>query len=108
MYSSCSAGDAPEARTPSCRASQGWGLAAICSPAGAGPVVERGRQLGGHRGSAGGCALRAGEVVPQVGQGEPLEAAVKHAGDGPGAVHRRGGDPVDEGIDVVAGELGGA
>ena len=93
MYSSCSAGDAPEARTPSCRASQGWGLAAASSAATAGaPEGVR-------------CA---GEVVPQVGQGEPLEAAVKHAGDGPGAVHRRGGDPVDEGIDVVAGELGGA
>ena len=33
---------------------------------------------------------------------------MQHAGDGPGAVHRRGSDPVDEGIDVVAGELGGA
>jgi hypothetical protein len=46
--------------------------------------------------------------VPQVGQGEPLEAAMQHAGDGSGAVHRRGGDPVDEGVDVEADQLGRA
>jgi hypothetical protein len=46
--------------------------------------------------------------VPQAGQGEPLETAVQHAGDGFGTIHRRGGDPVDEGIDVVPGELGRA
>jgi hypothetical protein len=46
--------------------------------------------------------------VPQVGQGEALHAVVQDAGDGPGAVHRGGGDLVDEGAEVVAGELGGA
>ena len=75
---------------------------------GAGPVIQGGGELAGDRGGTGGCALRPGGVVSQVGQGEPLESAVQHAGDGPGAVHRRGGDPVDEGVDVVAGELGGA
>jgi hypothetical protein len=46
--------------------------------------------------------------VPQVGQGELLQAVVEDAGDGPGLIHRRGGDLVDQGADVVPGELGGA
>jgi hypothetical protein len=33
---------------------------------------------------------------------------MQDAGDGPGLVHRRGGDLADQGIDVVADELGGA
>jgi hypothetical protein len=37
-----------------------------------------------------------------------VEAAVQDGGDGPGAVQRRGGDLVDDGADVVPGELGGA
>ena len=74
----------------------------------AGPVIESGGELAGERRGGGGCALRPGDVMAKVGQGETLESAVQDAGDGPGAVHRRGGDPVDEGADVVAGELGGA
>src|SRR5207248_48564 len=73
---------------------------------GAGPVVEGGGELAGKRRGAGGCVLRPRDVVPQVGQGELLEAVVEDAGDGPGPVHRRGGDAVDEAVDVVAGELG--
>ena len=38
-------------------------------------------------------------------QGNALQATVQDAGDGPGAVHRRGGDLVDQGADVVPGEL---
>jgi hypothetical protein len=47
-------------------------------------------------------------VVAEAGQLQLLEAAVQDAGDGPGAVQRRGGDLVDDGADVVPGELGGA
>jgi len=46
--------------------------------------------------------------VAQVGQLETLKATVQDAGDGPGPAHRRGCDLVDDGIDVVTGELGGA
>jgi hypothetical protein len=46
--------------------------------------------------------------VPQVRKGELLQAVVQDAGDGPGPVHRRGGDPADQGADVVSGELRGA
>ena len=42
-----------------------------------------------------------------VGQLEPLEAAVQDAGDGPGTVQWRDGDLVDDGAEVVSGELGG-
>jgi hypothetical protein len=34
---------------------------------------------------------------------QALEAAVKDAGDRPGAVHRGGGDPLDDLADVVTG-----
>src|SRR6185437_2256628 len=44
------------------------------------------------RGSVGRCALRPRDVTTQIGQAEPLEAAMQHAGDGPGAVHRCVGD----------------
>ena len=108
VYSSRSAGDAPGARTPSWRASQGSGLAARRSPRARARSSSAGGELVGDRRGAGGCALRPGHVVPQVGQGEPLQAVVQDAGDGPGPVHRRGGDLVDEGADVVPGELGGA
>jgi hypothetical protein len=47
-------------------------------------------------------------VVAEVGQLQLLEAAVQDAGDGSGAVQGRGGDLVDDGADVVPGELGGA
>ena len=46
-------------------------------------------------------------MVCELGQGELMQAVVQDAGDGPGAVHRRGGDPVDQGAGVVSGELGG-
>ena len=76
---------------------------------GAGAVVERDGELAGDGGGAGGCALGPGHVVPaELGQAEALQAAVQDAGDGPGAVHRRGGDLVDQRADVVPGELGGA
>jgi hypothetical protein len=46
--------------------------------------------------------------VALVWQLQPLQPPVQHAGDRPGAVHRRGGDlPYDHG-DVVPGELRGA
>ena len=86
----------------------GFGAGGHAFAEGAGPVVERGGELVGDRRGGGGCALGPGGVVPQVGQGESLQAVVQDAGDGPGAVHRRGGDLVDEGADVVSGELGGA
>ena len=75
---------------------------------GAGPVVEGGGELVGERRGGGGCALGPGDVVPQVGQDEALQAVVQDGGDGPGAVHRGGGEAVDEGAEVVSGELGGA
>ena len=78
-------------------------------PEGPGPVIERGRQLVRDRRGAGGCALRPGHVVPgQKREGESPQAAVQDAGDGSGAVHWHGSDLVDEGADVVPGELGGA
>ena len=86
----------------------GFGAGGQAFAEGAGPVVEGGGELVGERRGGGGGALGPGDVVPQVGQGEALQAVVQDAGDGPGAVHRRGGDLVDEGADVVAGELGGA
>ena len=86
----------------------GFGAGGHAFAEGAGPVVERGGELVGDRRGAGGCALRPRDVVPQVGQGELLQAVVQDAGDGPGPVHRRGGDLVDQGADVVSGELGGA
>ena len=59
----------------------------------AGPVVEPGGELVGDGGGAGGGALGPGDVVPgKLRQAEALQAAVQDAGDGPGAVHRRGGD----------------
>ena len=55
------------------------------------------------------CPLGPGHFVAcELGQGELLQAVVQDAGDGPGTVHRRAGDLVDEDADVVAGELGGA
>jgi hypothetical protein len=74
----------------------------------AGPVVERDGELAGGRRGGGGGALGPGRVVPQVEKGEPLQAVAGDAGDVPGPVHRRGGDLVDQGIDVVPGELRGA
>ena len=41
-------------------------------------------------------------------ESELLQAVVEDAGDGPGPVHRRGGDLVDQRGDVVPGELRGA
>ena len=76
---------------------------------GAGPVIQGGGELTGDRERPGGCAPRPGDVVPgQPREGELLQAVVQHAGDGPGLMHRRGGDPVDEGADVVSGDLRGA
>ena len=46
--------------------------------------------------------------MAEVGQLEMLETAVQDAGDGPGVVHRGGGDLVDDGADVVPGELSSA
>ncbi len=78
---------------------------------GAGPVVEgSGELVGDGRGTRGhsrGCAGPGG-VVPLARQGELLQAVVEDADDGPGVVHRRGGDLVDHGADVVLVELGGA
>jgi hypothetical protein len=74
---------------------------------GADPVVQPGGELSGDGGGADGCALGPGDVMPgQLREGEPPQAAVQHAGDGPGPVHRRGGDLVDQRADVVPGELG--
>ncbi len=39
-------------------------------------------------------------------EGELLQAEMEHAGDRPGPVHRRGGDPLDDRADVVPGQLG--
>jgi len=44
--------------------------------------------------------------MAEVGQLKLLEAAVQDAGNGPSAVQRRGGDLVDDRVDVVPGELG--
>ena len=93
---------------PRCRAATARDCATIRSPSARRPVVEAGGQLAGDRGAFGGCPLRPCHVVPQVGQREAPQAAVQDAGDGPGAVHWGGGDLVDEGADVVPGELGGA
>ena len=47
-------------------------------------------------------------MMARPAQSELLQAAVQDAGDGPGTVQWRGGDLVDEGADVVPGELRGA
>ena len=86
----------------------GFGAGGHLVAEGTGSVVEGSGELVGDRGSIGGRALRPGHVVLQVRQGKALQAVVQDAGDGPGAVHWRGGDPIDKGADVVAGELGGA
>jgi hypothetical protein len=52
-----------------------------------------------------GRALRPCYGVPWAGQLDALQPTVEHAGDGPDAIHRRGGDAVDELADVVPGEL---
>ena len=75
---------------------------------GTGPVIEGRGELMGERRGGGGGALRPGRAMPQVGQRELLQAVVQDAGDGPGLVHRRGGDGVDQSAEVVPGELGGA
>ena len=76
---------------------------------GAGPVIEPGGEFVGDGGGAGGCALGPGQVMSgELRQGQALQAAVQDAGDGPGLIHRRGGDLADEHADVVSGELGGA
>ena len=108
VYSSRSAGDAPGARTPRWRASQGSGLAAMRSPRARARSSRAAASSWATGGALAGVRCAQVDVVPQVGQGEPLQAVVQDAGDGPGAVHRRGGDLVDEGADVVSGELGGA
>ena len=70
-----------------------------------GVVVEGVGELVGDGWGAGGGALRPRRWDAGVGQLEALEAAVEDAGDGPGAVHRSVGDLVDDGVDVVSGEL---
>jgi hypothetical protein len=52
-----------------------------------------------------GRALRPCYGVPWAGQLDALQPTVEHAGDGPGAIHRRGADAVDELADVMPGEL---
>jgi len=70
-------------------------------------MVERGGELVGDGGGAGGGALCPGQVVPgKPRQSDELQAAVQDAGDGPGPLHRRSGDLAEDGGDVVPGELG--
>ena len=84
----------------------GAGRVAVAEFAGA--VVERSGELAGGGRGAGGGALGPCRGLAGVGEVEALEAAVEDAGDGPGAVERRGGDLVDDGVEVVSGEAGGA
>ena len=108
VYSARRAGDAAGARTPRWRASQGSGLAARCSPRARARSSSAAASSWATAGALAGVRWAQVTSVPQVRQGELLQAVVQDAGDGPGAVHRRGGDLVDQGADVVAGELGGA
>ena len=92
-----------------CRASPGSGADGHTFPERAGPLVEPGGQLMDDSRGTVWCPLRPCHVVPgELRQGELLQTSVQNAGDGPGAVHRRGGDLLDQGIDAVPGELGGA
>ena len=70
------------------------------------PVIEPGGQLVGQCRGVLRRALRPCHAVSVCRELEALEAVVQDAGDGPGAVHRGGGDPVDDRADVVSGELG--
>jgi hypothetical protein len=74
----------------------------------AGPLVKSDGQLVLHRGRVPGCPLGPGHAVAQVWQRQLLEAAVQDAGYGSGAIQRCDGDLVDESVDIVPGELGGA
>ena len=73
-----------------------------------GPGVERFGELAGDGRGGGGGALGPCRRDAGVGEVEALEASVQDAGDGPGAVERRGGDLADDGVEVVSGEAGGA
>jgi hypothetical protein len=68
------------------------------------PPVEPGGQLVRDLGRGRRCPLGPGHLLALAWQLELLQPTVQHAGDGPGAVHRGGGDLVDEGADVVPDE----
>ena len=70
------------------------------------PVIEPGGQLVRQRRGVLRCPLRPRHAVSLPWELQALEAAVQDAGDRPGAVHRGGGDPLDDLADVVPGELG--
>ena len=70
------------------------------------PVIEPGGQLVRQRRSVLRRPLRPRHAVSLRRQLQALKAAVKDASDRPGAVHRTGGDPVDDLADVVPGQLG--
>jgi hypothetical protein len=72
----------------------------------AAPVVELGGQLVRQRRGVLRRPLRPRHAVSLPGELQALEAVVQDAGDRPGAIHRGGGDPLDDLADVVPGELG--
>jgi hypothetical protein len=69
-------------------------------------AVEPGGQLMSQRRGVLRRPLRSRHAVSLRRQVQALEAAVQDAGDRPGAVHRGGGDPLDDLGDLVPGELG--
>jgi hypothetical protein len=86
----------------------GFGAGGQLSAERARPLVQCGGELVRQGRRVLRCPMRPGHVTAQVGQGNLLEAGVQNAGNGPGAVQRRGGDLGDDSGDVVPGELGGA